>query len=330
MVSPPVIYSMQTHSAEVLTRRRSYLKIAGYGLALFFAAAAGTFALAYFKAPPTQAPALSAAVAEALSAQGAYEGITLVAQSALVLDIDTGAIVYEHNADVQLPLASLTKVPLVLVASEVLPPQAIITIQHDSSYNSKASQLLAGQRWQMKDLVSYTLVASSNDGAQTLADASSEALRAKYSQAEGDATLWRMNDLVSSLRLNSIYFLNPTGLDVSETQSGAYGSARDVAKLFAYAAINRPELFLDTATSSIRIKSLDGDIARATNTDEALDVIPGLIMGKTGLTDLAGGNLAVVFTVNDKRYAAVVLGSTETGRFSDIQTLTKATQNIGH
>jgi D-alanyl-D-alanine endopeptidase (penicillin-binding protein 7) len=305
-------------------------KVVLAGLLLFAFAAGLLFSVEYFKKPTVhEAKALSAAAEESLAAQNAYTNVHLLAQGAIVADIDTGAILYEHHADIQLPLASLTKVPLVLAVSEVLPADSIITISHDTSYNSKASQLLAGEHFVTEDLISYTLVASSNDGAQTLADAAEEAMQARYPHAQGDAVIWRMNDLAKSLHMTSTYFLNPTGLDISGTQSGAYGSARDIAQLFAYAAKSEPTLFEKTATSSIRITSTDGRVARAENTDAALDAISGMIMGKTGLTDLAGGNLAVVFAANGKRYVAVALGSTEEGRFTDIQQLTAATRAIG-
>lgn len=321
---------MEENSVAEPAVRKVGLKTAVGGLLAAAFATGLIFSVEYFKAPPTpEAKALSAAAVESIEGRSAYTDVSLLAQGSMVADIDTGAVVYEKNPDIQLPLASLTKVPLVLVVSEVLAPDSIITIGHDTSYNSKASQLLAGERWKTSDLISYTLVASSNDGAQTLADAADEALQSKYPQAESPATLWRMNELAKSLNMRSTYFLNPTGLDISTTQSGAYGSARDMAKLFTYAAKNAPDLFEKTATSSIRITSVDGQIAHAENTDEALDAIPGMIMGKTGLTDLAGGNLAVVFAANGKRYVAVVLGSTEQARFTDIQQLVAATRTIG-
>jgi D-alanyl-D-alanine carboxypeptidase len=308
---------------------KKYLRISFIALLVSGIAVGAVFSAEYFRTPPVKEETQSASAAEVLQAKDAFVNVSLHAQGALIADIDTGVVLYAHNADTQLPLASLTKVPLVLAVSEVLDPNSIITIGHDTSYNSKASQLLAGERFKTSDLISYTLVASSNDGAQTLADAADESLNAKYPQANGAGTVWRMNDLARSLGLTETYFLNPTGLDLSTTQSGAYGSARDVAKLFAYASKSAPQLFEKTATSSIVITSLDGEIAHAENTDEALDAIPGMIMGKTGLTDLAGGNLAVVFTANGKRYVAVALGSTEQGRFTDIQQLTAATRSIG-
>lgn len=297
--------------------------------AIFFVLAAGfTFSLEYFKAPEVVPQSQTASIVELFNAEEAFKNVSLLAQGAIVADIDSGVVLFQRNADAQFPLASLSKVPVVLAVSEVLDPASIITIQKDTLYNSKASQLMAGERWRARDLISYTLVASSNDGAQTLADAAEESMKARYPLSVGPAVIWRMNDLAKQIGLKATYFINATGLDVSESQSGAYGSARDVAKLFAYATKSAPELFAKTATTSISITSMEGRVAYAENTDQALDDIPGMILGKTGLTDLAGGNLAVVFVSGGKRYVAVALGSTKEGRFSDIQQLTSVVQNL--
>jgi len=138
--------------------------------------------------------------------------------------------------------------------------------------------------------------------------------------------VWRMNDLAQQLDLTNMYFLNDNGLDISTTQSGAYGSAHDVAMLFAYAASTSPQTFAATTQPSVTVYSTTNMAATGTNTDTALDSIPGIVMGKTGYTDLAGGNLAIVFDTDGHEIVAVVLGSTEDGRFSDMEQLIAPTQ----
>jgi len=134
-----------------------------------------------------------------------------------------------------------------------------------------------------------------------------------------------MNTLAKEIGLAQTYFLNVSGLDVSSTLSGAYGSALDVARLFAFAVAHRPELFAGTARNGVLLSEAGGETALARNTNTALGSIPGLVMGKTGYTDLAGGNLAVVFEAGPARpVAAVVLGSTYEGRFADMRKLVAA------
>lgn len=301
-------------------------------LALVFASA-GFIAYTYLsetatastKDEGTQAAAAAIALQKEV-AREAFAEVALQATSAIVFDASTGVTLFARNASAQLPLASLTKVPLALAVSEALPQDALITLARPVQGSGTTDSLPAGSRWYVRDLVDFTLVGSSNDGAQTLADLADESLRTRYPEAPaGVAAVWLMNKLATDLALPHTYFLNPTGLDESLSQSGAYGSAADMARLFAYAATTSHALLGATAEKEVRIASLEGLVAVSRNTDEAIGDIPGLVMGKTGFTDLAGGNLAVVADITpEHRIVAVVLGSTREGRFSDIRTLIAA------
>ncbi len=256
-----------------------------------------------------------------------FSGLSLRAKAAIVIDIKTGTTLFELNPDAQLPLASLTKVPLVLTVSEVLRNDAVILIPYDTAPAGSAERLAQGEKWKVGDIIDFTLVASSNGGAEILADSANKALYDLYPESsESGATLWRMNKLAETLGLTRTYFLNASGLDLSLTQSGAYGSARDMARLFAYAASAQPSLFAGTARNGLVLTSANGqNHTSAFNTNKAEGAIPGLILGKTGYTDLAGGNLAVVFDVGlGETVVAVVLGSTQEGRFEDMQKLVEA------
>jgi D-alanyl-D-alanine carboxypeptidase len=242
----------------------------------------------------------------------------------------TGKVLYQQNADAQLPLASLTKVALVLSVIDALPSSTLVSTPatYPNPPSGGTSRLPAGQAWKLDDVISFTLTASSDDGADLLAAAANDAIHQQYpaSPAQG-ATIWRMNNLVQQLGLTDTYYLNDTGLDISTTQSGAYGSAHDMAMLFAYAASTSPETFSATTQPSVTVYSQSDVAATGMNTDTALEAIPGIIMGKTGYTDLAGGNLAVVFDAAPNHpVVAVVLGSTEDGRFSDMKQLVPAAQ----
>ena len=136
-----------------------------------------------------------------------------------------------------------------------------------------------------------------------------------------------MNRLADEIGMTKAYFLNASGLDVSSTESGAYASARDIAKLFTYAASSSLHVLSATTENGVLLSHDGGDTTAATNTNEALGDIPGLIMGKTGYTDLAGGNLAVVYGVGLAHpIVTVVLGSTRDGRFEDVRKLVPASR----
>ncbi len=278
---------------------------------------------------PDGHPAVQTAASAA--AQDAFADISLKAKSAIVVDMKGSATLYAQNPDVQLPLASLTKIPLALVVREALPEDAVITIPRDTAPPGSAERLVKGEKWRVQDIIDFTLIASSNGGAEILAEAADEAVLSHYRDApQGKAVLWRMNDLARELGLTHTYFLNVSGLDESTTLAGSYGSARDIATLFAYAASAHPSVFNGTTEGGVLLTSANGrGKTAAYNTNEALGDIPGIVMGKTGFTDLAGGNLAVVFEVSPAHpFVAVVLGSTREGRFDDMRELLERTRQV--
>lgn len=291
---------------------------------IFFASLSLTWSL-LADSSPGQGRAVAAAAAALPPAPdlSAFENISIKARSAIVVDLSTGYTLYTLNPDAQWPLASLTKVALALAVAESISTKKILSIPYDTSGGGQ--RLRAGERWRVQDVIDFTLIVSSNGGANLLASIAEDRIRERHLLApQNDATLWRMNDLAGQLGLTHTYFLNVTGLDESGSQAGAYGSARDIAALFAYAASTSPEIFAATTKTTIHLTSIDGVQKTAINTDEALPDIPGVVMGKTGYTDLAGGNLAIIFETNGHRIAAVILGSSQSGRFEDMRSLVAA------
>jgi D-alanyl-D-alanine carboxypeptidase (penicillin-binding protein 5/6) len=319
-MNTPIEEPMQSQTKRPLVERA----MGPLALMLIFCAST-TGALAYFS-ERGQAAAAAQTAAAAARMPDPFNGISLVGESAYVLDLTDGHVLYALNPDTQLPLASLTKVATVLAVSDVLPPDSLIKIPYDTAPKGSAERLAAGQTWKLQDVINFTLIASSNAGADMLATAADGDIRAKYPQAPaGSATLWRMNDIARQLGLTNTYFINDNGLDISTTQAGAYGSARDVATLFAYAATSSSSVFAGTAENGMLFTSVDGAKTSAFNTDKALGAIPGLIMGKTGYTDLAGGNLAIVFDVGPAHpVVAVIMHSTQDDRFADMKRLVAA------
>ena len=311
---------------------KKLLKAAGATLAVCSLAGIGFFgayavAGSIYGTPQQQEASVASSQAEVQP--DPFSSVALIAKAAYVVDISTGRTLYQLNPDTQLPLASLTKVPLTLAVTQSLAPGTIITIPQHQSPDGAPLRIAAGGQWNLQDLIDYTLAASSNEGAELLAEAADTSIASAYPQVpqtgNDSATLWRMNDLVKDLGLSNTYFLDVTGLDLSTTQSGAYGSARDMATIFAYAASTSLSTFQATTESTVTRSTLAGQALTAQNTDEALPSIPGLLMGKTGYTDLAGGNLAVVFdAAPGHRVVAIVLGSTEDGSFSDMKQLVPA------
>lgn len=265
--------------------------------------------------------------ATAASAYDPFAGISITAQAAIVFDEREDKVLYEKNADVPLPLASITKLMLILVANEYLAPDTSVIISEQAIAQDGESGLIAGDVWRARDLMDFTLIVSSNDGAEALAEAAGSRIRAHYPEAPADnatATIWRMNAKAKELGLTQTYYLDAHGLDESTSMAGAYGSVRDMATLFAYAASHALDAISATTYQHTDLGKNHGSSLPADNTNDALGTIPGLIAGKTGYTDLAGGNLGIVFDAGMGRpIVVVVLGATEDSRFTDVQTLSR-------
>lgn len=126
----------------------------------------------------------------------------------------------------------------------------------------------------------------------------------------------RMNATARDLGL-SMTFLNPSGLDINdETEPSNLGSALSVAKFIGYLYRTYPDVVEHTVYS---------DFHGLRNTNYYASNWPFLLASKTGFTDMAGGNLAILFEpVIGHKIAIVVLGSTGELRFKDVYTLLQA------
>ncbi len=234
---------------------------------------------------------------------------TLVARAAIVYDPTDGRVLYAKNAELPLPLASITKLMTAEIALAGSASSTQVTITKKDILHQGDWGLKPGDTLSLYALIKLGLIASANDAMAAVAN------------SLGDGYLAQMNDTAANLQMTQTHFLNPTGLDVSTTTAGAYSSAHDVARLAATFYAQHPDYF--TLTQQPAVHTIDGTrTLAAVATALPLLNIPGLIGAKTGYTDLAGGNLVAVFDVEiGHPLVAVVLGSTEEGRFDDIRTL---------
>lgn len=240
-----------------------------------------------------------------------FSGLNLEARAAVIYDLEAKEIIFSKNPEAQLPIASLTKLMTALLALERSPttPSApgVVEITPRAINEFGDDGFLVGDRWSIPELIKYTLVTSSNDGAQALAGVAGAAL---------------MNQTARDLELAQTYFANPTGLDYYDRLPGAYSSARDLALLFEVLLERYPDLLLATTLPSIEARSLDNHFYQGSNTNLMIGEIPGLLASKTGFTDTAQGNLAIIFDRGlHQPLVAVVLNSSAEGRFEDMRQL---------
>ena len=252
-----------------------------------------------------------------------FADIELEAQAVCVIDTITGKILYERNKNTRLPLASLTKIMTAYVATDAIGGDVSVAISTEDIRKEGNSGLLLGEKWKLSNLLDFTLMTSSNDGASAIASAAGAFL-----QYQGTTTTERdpkkifiekMNKQAEALDLTHMEFNNESGLDISNMQSGAYGTAYEVAMLFEYILKDDPNLLKATVHKTLEINSQNNIVHTAKNTNEFVESFPGLLASKTGYTDMAGGNLGVAFDSGiGSPVIIVVLGSTIEGRFEDV------------
>ncbi|MBQ5608464.1 MAG: D-alanyl-D-alanine carboxypeptidase [Oscillospiraceae bacterium] len=211
------------------------------------------------------------------------------ADSAILMDAQTGRVLYEKNADSRSLIASTTKIMTALIVCErcnVLDrmriPREAVGIEGSSMY------LREGEVLTIQDLLYGLMLRSGNDAAVALAIYCGGTV-------EGFAQL--MNDKAHTLGLHDTHFENPNGLD----SPGHCSTARDMAKLTAYAMKN-PIFAKIVATKSVRVGE-----RYLTNHNKLLWRVEGADGVKTGYTKAAGRILVSSATRNDRRLVAVTM-----------------------
>lgn len=205
--------------------------------------------------------------------------VEVSAKSALLCSSD-GLLIYEKNADIPLPMASITKVMTVICAlesiedlsKEITVPDAAVGIEGSSVYLAK------GEKVTYEMLIYSAMLESANDAVTALAICVSGSLEAFVSQ---------MNEKAQRLSMTNTHFCNPHGLNENEH----FTTARDYVKLMSYALEN--ETFCKViATKKITFAKLDGSMTRVlTNHNRLLNTYSGMIGGKTGFTKVSGRTL---------------------------------------
>ena len=213
------------------------------------------------------------------------------AKSAIVLDGNTGRILYDKNADERGLIASTTKIMTALIVSEqcnVLDrmriPKEAVGIEGSSMY------LQEGEILTIQDLLYGLMLHSGNDAAVALAI---------YCGGTVEGFVSLMNDKAHRLGLSNTHFENPNGLD----SPGHYSSARDLAMLTAYAMKN-PIFAQTVSTRNITIGSRS-----LRNHNKLLWSLEGAEGVKTGFTKAAGRILVSCATRQGRRLIAVTLNA---------------------
>ena len=211
------------------------------------------------------------------------------AASAILMDADSGRVLYEHNADRKMLIASTTKILTALVAIEEGDLHDTVKVSREAAYTEgSAMYLTEGETLTLETLLYGVLLCSGNDAAVAVA-------QHVGGSAKGFVAL--MNEKARELGMEHSSFANPNGLDDEQH----YSTARDMAKL-ARAALENETLMRIASTRSVTIGG-----RTMTNHNKLLHYVDGCLGLKTGYTKAAGRTLVSCAEKNGQRLIAVTL-----------------------
>ncbi len=233
----------------------------------------------------------------------AAEEPKLYAKAAVLMDGDTGRVLYGKAPDEVLPMASTTKIMTLILALEYGTPDDVVTV---SSYAAKMPDvklgLRAGEDYLLSDLLYSMMLESHNDSACAVAERVGGSV-------QGFAAM--MNQKAAEIGLTSTYFITPNGLDAEDAVGVHSTTAEDLAKLMRYCVFvsEEKEKFQEICqTRQYTFTSSDGTRQFTVyNKNALLDQMDGVLAGKTGFTGNAGYCYVCAVTVHGKHFIVALL-----------------------
>lgn len=255
--------------------------------------------------------------------EGANPPDEVIARNVYVVCLDDKEVIFERQADEEIPPASTTKMATALTAMDVLALDEEVRVGDEINMiveGSSRAWLSEGDVLTVRQLLIALLVPSGNDAAYTLAThAGREILgdeRAPVDQAI-KAFMDRVNAKAESLGLRDSHFVVPDGYDAE----GQHSTAHDLAVL-AKACLDNPVIAEIVGTFESVEYWKSGETATLYNTNELINpessyYMPEAVGIKTGNSELAGSCLVSAARISGKTYISVVMGSGPESRFLD-------------
>ena len=273
----------------------------------------GFFCAFLLAAAPVQASASAQVPQEAQGTDGAARELSLYATAAVLMDADSGRVLYGKNEDAVMAMASTTKIMTCILVLENTSPEDELTVSAYAASMPKVKlNIQKGERYQVRDLLYSLMLESHNDAAVALAEHVGkrflpEQLRdkdtAEYTVEESRQAVAAfaalMNGKASDLGCKDTWFITPNGLDAVEDmvlqdgtaiQKQHCTTARELACILSYCIRQSPcrDGFLEiTRTPSYGFYA-NGRNYSCVNHNAFLNMMEGALTGKTGFTNKAG------------------------------------------
>ena len=208
----------------------------------------------------------------------------LYAQSAVLMDADSGRVLFEKNGYEQRPMASTTKIMTLIVTLENANLDEIVTVsQYAAGMPDVQLGIRKGEQYRLGDLLYSLMLESHNDSAAAIAEHVGGSV-------EGFAEM--MNAKARDIGCYNTYYITPNGLDATDEGGVHSTTAADLAKTMRYCITQSPkreEFLTITRTSSYSFGDTEGLRSFTVGNKNAfLTMMEGALSGKTGFTNNAG------------------------------------------
>ena len=240
------------------------------------------------------------------SGQSIENSKEVTAKAYLVGDIETGKILLGKNIEKVLPVASMSKLVTAFVATDELDLNKVVEITPEmTDVPPDSSNIKAGEKYMVKELLYPLLLSSSNVAAEALASSSD---RAYFME--------RMKSYAWEIGMPSSFFDDPSGVSPYNT-----ASAKDLFALSVYLYKYRPDILALTRNPSLLSAAVAEHAERRYTSTHPFVNDTRFIGGKTGRTPLAGDTMMTILKINDKPISFIVLGSKYDNRANDTRLL---------
>ena len=217
------------------------------------------------------------------------QAVSTSAVSAILMDVDSGRVLYAQNENSKMLIASTTKIMTALVALENGDLNSTVKVTAEAANTEGSSMYLkAGEKLTLETLLYGLMLCSGNDAAVAVAQGVA---------GNADKFVKLMNQKAKELGMEHTSFANPNGLDDEQH----YSTARDMAVL-ACAAMNNETFARIVSTRTVTVGG-----RTLTNHNKLLSYVDGCIGLKTGYTKAAGRTLASCARRGGQRLVAVTL-----------------------
>ena len=247
----------------------------------------------------------------------AEEPAELYALSAVLMDGESGRVLYEKDGERPLANASTTKVLTCIVALENSPGDDYVQVSQNAASQPEVKLgLQKGEQYYLEDLLYSLMLKSHNDTAVAIAEHCGGSV-------EGFARM--LNRKAKQIGCKYTYFITPNGLDAEDKNGKHHTTAKDLALIMRYAVKN--ETFLHIAqTRDYTFSEITGKRTFSVhNANAFLDMRDGVLAGKTGYTSQAGYCYVCAWEKEGKTFIVSLLGcgwpNHKTYKWSDTEKL---------